>query len=107
MEEVSKVVSMTPKQEVKSEEANKSEKISYEDLVNVANQLQMQVQRLREENLNMRQEVAIVRMNFLFDIVDKSDKFPEEIVVQAIKEISDSIYPSEEALQAAREAVTE
>lgn len=88
----SKVVEMNPK--ASGEEVQKDNKISYEELVNVANQLQVQNRKMQQQLYQLMEEHSVIRMNFLFEIVKNSNMFQKDTVEESIKEIEESLFTS-------------
>lgn len=88
----SKVVEMNPK--ASGEEAQQDNKISYEELVNVANQLQVQNRKMQQQLYQLMEEHSVIRMNFLFEIVKNSNMFQKDTVEESIKEIEESLFTS-------------
>lgn len=88
----SKVVEMNPK--ASGEEAKQDNKISYEELVNVANQLQVQNRKMQQQLYQLMEEHSVIRMNFLFEIVKNSNMFQKDTVEESIKEIEESLFTS-------------
>lgn len=88
----SKVVEMTPK--ASGEEVQQDNKISYEELVNVANQLQIQNRKMQQQLYQLMEEHSVIRMNFLFEIVKNSNMFQKDTVEESIKEIEESLFTS-------------
>ena len=88
----SKVVEMNPK--ASGEEVKQDNKISYEELVNVANQLQIQNRQMQQRLYQLMEEHSVIRMNFLFEIVKNSNMFQKDTVEESIKEIEESLFTS-------------
>ena len=88
----SKVVEMNPR--ASGEEVQQNNKISYEELVNVANQLQVQNRQLQQQLYQLMEEHSVIRMNFLFEIVKNSNMFQKDTVEESIKEIEESLFTS-------------
>lgn len=88
----SKVVEMNPK--ASGEEEQQDNKISYEELVNVANQLQVQNRKMQQQLYQLMEEHSVIRMNFLFEIVKNSSMFQKDTVEESIKEIEESLFTS-------------
>lgn len=88
----SKVVEMSPK--TSDEEVQQDNKISYEELVNVANQLQVQNRKMQQQLYQLMEEHSVIRMNFLFEIVKNSNMFQKDTVEESIKEIEESLFTS-------------
>ena len=88
----SKVVEMNPK--ASGEEVQQDNKISYEELVNVANQLQVQNRKMQQQLYQLMKEHSVIRMNFLFEIVKNSNMFQKDTVEESVKEIEESLFTS-------------
>lgn len=88
----SKVVEMNPKDS--GEKVQQDNKISYEELVNVANQLQVQNRKMQQQLYQLMEEHSVIRMNFLFEIVKNSNMFQKDTVEESIKEIEESLFTS-------------
>lgn len=88
----SKVVEMNPR--ASGEEVQQNNKISYEELVNVANQLQVQNRQMQQQLYQLMEEHSVIRMNFLFEIVKNSNMFQKDTVEESIKEIEESLFTS-------------
>lgn len=79
------------------EEQNvKQKELTYEELKNVAVQLQQRCMNL--ENKLRSIEVASVRLNYLFKIVKYKESFSNDFVLNCIKEIEDLITIEEESI---------
>lgn len=66
-------------------------------------ELKAQVMQLVQENGALRGElekaslyVTFRRMDFLFQLIEKKDLFPEETVNKAITELTEVLYPAKE-----------
>ena len=88
----SKVVEMNPK--ASDKEVKQDNKISYEELVNVANQLQIQNRQMQQQLYQLMEEHSVIRMNFLFEIVKNANMFQKDTVEESIKEIEESLFTS-------------
>lgn len=88
----STVVEMNPK--ATGEETQQGNKISYEELLNVANQLQVQNRKMQQQLYQLMEEHSVIRMNFLFEIVKNSSMFQKDTVEECIKEIEESLFSS-------------
>ena len=81
-----------------NENANKAkkEKMSYEELENIAHQLSEQsrvlVQKLQEANMTN----AFKRLDYLFKVIDLAHMFEEEFVTECINEVKGLIQIPEE-----------
>lgn len=88
MKEGKKVVHMEP--------SNKSEKLTYEQLENVARQLseqnQMLIKRVQETNMGN----VFKRLDYLFKVVEQDTKFNKEFAKKCISEIESIMVISEE-----------
>lgn len=88
VKEVKKAVAgKLPKEEV---EASRK-KLSYEELEDVANQLNQQSQSLFKRLQEMTLNNFFTRLSFLFDILKNSDKFPKDFIDEVVEEIISSI----------------
>lgn len=88
----SKVVGMNPK--ASDKKAKQDNKLSYEELVNVANQLQIQNRQMQQQLYQLMEEHSVIRMNFLFEIVKNANMFQKDTVEESIKEIEESLFTS-------------
>lgn len=95
----SKVIKMTPEAQQNNPEERKRvqpkkqpEKLSYEQLVDVANQLQQQNNKLRENIGKLMEEHSVIRVNFLFEIIRNKEMFGH-IVEEVVAEITEALYP--------------
>jgi hypothetical protein len=68
-------------------------KVSYEQLEGIAVQLQQENNKLKERLQQVENQVSLVRLNFLFEVVKNTDKFPERLVRTAENEIEMALYP--------------
>ena len=81
----SKVVEMNPK--ASDKEVKQDNKLSYEELVNVANQLQIQNRQMQQRLYQLMEEHSVIRMNFLFEIVKNSNMFQKDTVEESLKRL--------------------
>jgi|SRR5690554_3641505 len=88
----SKVVEMNTK--TSDKEVKQDNKLSYEELVNVANQLQIQNRQMQQQLYQLMEEHSVIRMNFLFEIVKNANMFQKDTVEESIKEIEESLFSS-------------
>lgn len=79
------------------EEQKKTKELSYEELKNVAGQLQQQNMQLRQALQRANYENLFRRLDYLFKVVENSAVFSEEFVVSCVEEIEDSIKVPEES----------
>lgn len=81
-------------------EMEAAQQMSYEELSKVAGEMQMQGQRLYEENIQLRQALGdqekYTRMSFLFEVIKYKDTFNKETVKEAAKELANTLYPKVE-----------
>jgi len=89
MEELGKTIELKP--EVAKKE--KTEKMSYEQLTNICQQLHEQNKQLVNEVQQMRMELSALRLSFLFEVVKNSSEFDSELVEKATNEITFALYP--------------
>lgn len=78
-----KVVSMTPQ----VEKSDKPEKLSYEQLENIAHQLSEQSRQLYMKLQEANKENMFSRLEFLFRVVENRGAFNSEFLNKCIKEI--------------------
>ena len=80
----------------KTAKVTKKEKMSYEELENIAHQLSEQsrvlVQKLQEANMTN----AFKRLDYLFKVIDLAHMFEEEFVTECINEVKGLIQIPEE-----------
>lgn len=67
----------------------KNEKMSYEELENVAAQLSQQSQQLYARLQQAEMSNMFKRLDFLFKVVENAHAFSEEFVANCVKEIED------------------
>lgn len=73
-----------------------TKKLSYEDLSNVCAQLEDKCRELAHQNFQLQQSQALIRLDFLFKVVEKKDCFSAEFVKKCAAEIVDLITIKEE-----------
>lgn len=80
------------------EENKTAQKLSYEQLEQVASQLSQQVQNLYAKLQEAEVSNMLSRLKFLFKVIKYGDKFPTEFVQKCVEEIVDimTIKESEE-----------
>ena len=75
-------------------------KLSYEELGKICNELQMQGQKLYQENHHLKTQLnnqsLIVRTNYLFEVLKNEKYFTPEFCYQCATEIMESLYPNDE-----------
>ncbi len=73
----------------------KNNKLSYEQLEKIALQLQ---QKLMQANERLSQiNLTTLRLDYLFRVVDRADKFPKEFVDKSVEEVINLLEVKEEA----------
>jgi hypothetical protein len=82
-------------------------KLSYEELVNIANQLHQQNQEIRQKLNGQEFNQFVVRINFLFEVLKNAQYFGIDFVKKVAYEIGESIYPTQQPTDAAPEGVEE
>ena len=72
-------------------------KLTYEQLNDACNQLWQQNQRLMKRNTELEQFGMFKRLDYLFKVLEHSEKFPSDFVIICTDEIKDAmtITPSE------------
>lgn len=92
-----KVVKMDAKKGLTTQEQPK--KISYEELGKIASELQMQAQKLYQENhqlkIQLNNQSAVIRMNYLFEVLKNDKFFTPDDCYKCAEEIMESLYPSD------------
>lgn len=75
-------------------------KLSYEELNKVASELQQQGQKLFQENQQLKAQInnqgPIIRMEFLFKVLENKDLFPTEYLVKVSEEIMEGLHATPE-----------
>ena len=69
------------------EENKTAQKLSYEQLEQVASQLSQQVQNLYAKLQEAEVSNMLSRLNFLFKVVENDSKFPADFVAKCVAEI--------------------
>lgn len=80
--------------EEKKTKNEKEQKLSYEQLNNVAVQLQQRCAML--ENRLRSIDLASMRLNYLLRVVEIKEAFSDDFIAKCSKEIEDMLTPSEE-----------
>lgn len=88
-EQKEKVIKMQP-------EAERPEKMSYEQLENVAHQLSEQAKQLYMQLQNANMSNIFKRLDYLFKVVENSHMFKLDFVDKCINEIEDFMTVPEE-----------
>lgn len=97
-----KVIKMTPnvKEDDKEVQSKKQpDKLTYEQMVDIANQLQQQNSQLRERVVRLMEDHSVIRMNFLFEVIKNKEVFKGRIYEEAVSEIADALYPKAEEIK--------
>lgn len=84
------------KKSVKKEVSNNPEKLSYDKLNQIAGQLQQQNEMLRAELNRAITQEFIMRIEFMFKVVENVSVFDPIFVDKCVKEIEKSLTPPEE-----------
>lgn len=71
------------------EENKKEEKMSYDELKNIAGQLQQQNTFMREQLMKAKSEELYKRIDYLFKVIENKDMFNNEFVTVVVNEITD------------------
>lgn len=71
----------------------KPKEVSYDQLKAALSQYEQRLERALMENQALRQEQAIIRINFLFEIIRNKEMFSLGVVEKAVLEIEGVIYP--------------
>lgn len=92
-------------------EGNKQpEKYTYDELARIASELQTQGQKLYQENQQLKAQLQnqniVLRLDFLFKMLDNRILFPSETVAKIVNEIDEFMFPKEPE-QVAEEPVEE
>lgn len=75
---------------------SKSEKMSYEELENVAHQLSEQSKQLYQKLIEANTSNMFKRLDYLFKVVENDFKFSDDFASRCIKEIEDIMTLPEE-----------
>lgn len=82
-------VSKEPKEPKEPKETKETKRMSYDDLANVANQLNNQVRELYTKLQESNMVNMFKRLDYLFKVLGYSSYFPEEFVAKCSEEIVD------------------
>lgn len=78
-------------------------KLSYEELTKVASELQQQGQKLFQENQQLKNQInnqgPIIRMEFLFKVLENKDMFPVEYTIKVSEEIMEGLHSTQEVAE--------
>ena len=78
------------------EENTKTQKMSYEELEQVASQLSQQAQQLYARLQQAEMSNMFKRLDLLFKVVENAHAFSEEFVAKCVKEMEESLTIPEE-----------
>lgn len=78
------------------EENTKKQKMSYEELEQVASQLSQQAQQLYSRLQQAEMSNLFKRLDFLFKVIENTKAFNEEFVKKCVKEIEEIMTVPEE-----------
>ena len=70
-------------------------KLTYEQLNEVVQRLGEQSRNLYQENMAMRQQLQIRRLDVLFRVIENKDCFDSDTIIKCADEIKDSLFPKE------------
>lgn len=77
-----------------------TQQISYEELSKMAGEMQMQGQKLYEENIQLRnalqEQGQLARLNFLFEVLKADKHFSKDVIFLATEDIEAMLFPKEE-----------
>lgn len=83
-------------EENKNQEVEQPKELSYEELKNVAAQLQHQNEQMRNAIMKLDYTNTFKRLDYLFKVVENSIQFPDDFVANCINEVVDMITVKEE-----------
>ena len=79
-----------------SETPKRNEKLSYQELENIARQLDEQARTMYQELQKSKLENYFTQLNFLFKVLDHPDLFPEKFVSKIVDRIVKEMKVDEE-----------
>ena len=83
-------------EENKNQEVEQPKELSYEELKNVAAQLQHQNEQMRNAIMKLDYTNTFKRLDYLFKVVEFSIQFPDDFITNCINEIVDMMTVKEE-----------
>lgn len=83
-------------EENKNQEVEQPKELSYEELKNVAAQLQHQNEQMRNAIMKLDYTNTFKRLDYLFKVIEFSIQFPDDFVANCINEIVDMMTVKEE-----------
>ena len=72
---------------------------SYDEVVDIANQLHQQNEELRYKLLSLMNDQSLTKLDFLMKVVANREGFPKDIVAKSISEIREILFPTKEDVQ--------
>lgn len=75
----------------KEKTAKSQTPISEQELKEYTNQLYIENQKLKEEVLSYRQQGPLIRLEFLFKVIENKDSFDKEFIENTAKEIQEAL----------------
>lgn len=75
----------------KEKTAKSQTPISEQELKEYTNQLYIENQKLKEEVLSYRQQGPLIRLEFLFKVIENKDSFNKEFIENTAKEIQEAL----------------
>ncbi len=80
-----------------------AQQISYEELSKMAGEMQMQGQKLYEENIQLRKALQeqgeLARLSFLFEVLKADEHFNKDVIFLATEDIKAMLFPEEEEVE--------
>lgn len=83
-------------EENKNQEVEQPKELSYEELKNVAAQLQHQNEQMRNAIMKLDYTNTFKRLDYLFKVIEFSIQFPDDFIANCINEIVDMMTVKEE-----------
>ena len=83
-------------EENKNQEVEQPKELSYEELKNVAAQLQHQNEQMRNAIMKLDYTNTFKRLDYLFKVIEFSIQFPDDFITNCINEIVDMMTVKEE-----------
>lgn len=83
-------------EENKNQEVEQPKELSYEELKNVAAQLQHQNEQMRNAIMKLDYTNTFKRLDYLFKVIEFSIQFPDDFITNCINEIVDIMTVKEE-----------
>ena len=83
-------------EENKNQEMEQPRELSYEEMKNVAAQLQHQNEQMRNAIMKLDYTNTFKRLDYLFKVVENSIQFPDDFVSECVSEIVNTITIKED-----------